>query len=276
MKEIRYALLDPTGNLTVLVESEIPPEKQPSVAARIMEYEPSAEQVGFLSPRFEGVAMRMAGGEFCGNAAMSAAALFALDHGIADGTVSVAVSGEPAPVTVCVSALPDGSMRGEEEMPRPVSVGEERFPDGATRPVVRFHGISHVILETPLERDEAEKLAPVWCRFLGAASLGIMTVNLTVDRLRGAGTLLPLVYVPAAGTLFWENSCASGTTAVGAYFAAKEGVASLSLRQPGGVLRVDAAEDGGLRLTGTVRLLHRRTVEVGDAAFLKESPAKNS
>lgn len=255
MKDVRYALLDPTGNLTVLVESEVPPENQPSLAGRIMAREPDAEQAGFVSPCPGGIAMRMAGGEFCGNATMSAAALFALDHGITDGVIPVAVSGQLDPVPVRVSALPDGSMRGEVSMPLPVSVGEEAFPDGASRPVVRFHGIAHVILETPLSRTDAETLAPVWCRALNAVSLGIMTLD------RHAGTLLPLVFVPSAGTLCWENSCASGTSAVGAFLAAKEGAVSLSLRQPGGTLRVDA-EEGRLRLTGKVRLRYRRTVRL--------------
>ncbi len=254
MKEIRYALLDPTGNQTVLVESEVPPAAQPSAAAQIMRQEPDAEQVGFYAARRNGAALRMAGGEFCGNAAMSAAVLFALEKDIADGTVSVAVSGQPEPTAVRVSALPDGSMRGAVAMPRPVSVGEERFPDGIRRPVVRFPGISHVILTSPLPRAEAEALAPLWCGHLRSASLGIMTYD------RAAGTLLPLVYVPAAGTLFWERSCASGTTAVGAFLASKEGAVSLSLRQPGGTLRVETAADGRLVLTGTVRLRYRREI----------------
>lgn len=256
MKEISYTLLDPTGNITVLAETEVPPQEQPFIAKQIMDNEPAAEQAGFISAHPDGTALRMAGGEFCGNAAMSAAALYALQSGITDGIVNVYVSGTPGSVKVLVSALSDGSMRGTVEMPRPVSVGNELFPDGKSRPVVRFPGISHVISESPLPRGEAEALAKAWCGYLGSASLGIMTVD------RNAGTLVPLVYVPSAGTLFWENSCASGTAAVGAYIAAKEGSVSLSLRQPGGALHVDADADGKILLTGTVRLICRRTVKV--------------
>ena len=254
MRDIRYALLDPTGNRTVLAKTEVPPAEQPLVAKRIMEREPAAEQVGFVSAGPGGIALRMAGGEFCGNATMSAAVLFALDHGIAQGVIPVAVSCQPDPVEVRVAALPDGRMQGEVDMPRPLSIGEETFPDGVCRPVVRFRGIAHVILESPLSRADAEACAPVWCRYLDAASLGIMTLD------RRAGTLLPLVYVPSADTLCWENSCASGTTAVGAYLAASAGMDTVSLRQPGGTLRVDMREEGRLLLTGTVRLLYRRTL----------------
>lgn len=252
--KIRYALLDPTGNQTVLAESAVPAEDQPSIAKRIMAAEPDAEQVGFISARADGVSMRMAGGEFCGNAAMSAAALYAMDHKIAQGVISVAVSGTPDPVNVRVCALPDGSMRGTVNMPRPISVKEELLPDGARYPVVRFPGISHVILESPLDPTAAEALAPAWCRFLGSESVGIIQFD------REKETITPLVYVPSADTLFWENSCASGTAALGAFLAKREGPVSLSVRQPGGSLHVDTDADGGIRLTGTVRFRYRRTI----------------
>ena len=255
MTDVRYALLDPTGNQTVLVESPVPAESQPLIAGQIMEREPDAEQVGFLSPRPDGVSMRMAGGEFCGNAAMSAAVLYAMDRGIREGVIPVAVSGTPEPVSVRVSGLPDGSVRGTVSMPLPLSVKEESFPGGKRYPVVRFHGISHVILESPLPRAEAEAAAPVWCGYLGAESVGLMMYD------RAAKTLAPLVHVPAADTLFWENSCASGTTAVGAFLAEKEGAVSLSVRQPGGTLHIERTA-GGLYLTGTVRFRYRRTVSL--------------
>ena len=71
--------------------------------------------------------------------------------------------------------------------------------------------------------------------------------------------LTPLVYVPASQTVFWENSCASGTTAAGAYLFRRNPGESLSLglRQPGGRLEISAGADGRLLLGGTVRLLKR-------------------
>jgi diaminopimelate epimerase len=72
---------------------------------------------------------------------------------------------------------------------------------------------------------------------------------------RAESRLYPLVYVPSAGTLFWENSCASGTTAVGAFLAAESGKAiEITLQQPGGNLTIAASETGDLLLSGTVRI----------------------
>jgi len=256
MTDIRYALLDPTGNLTVLVESAVPAESQPLVARQIMDHEPEAEQVGFVSSAGGSVSLRMAGGEFCGNATMSTAALFALDHGIREGRIPVCVFGTPNPVPVSVFALADGSIRGTVAMPSPVSVKEEALPGAGRFPVVRFHGISHVIIETPFPRSAAEASAALWCSFLQSESLGILLFDPDAD------TLSPLVYVPAAGTLCWENSCASGSTAIGAYLHRKKGAGSLLLHQPGGSLLVESAADGSLSLTGTVKMRYRHTLSV--------------
>ena len=68
--ELKYYLFDPTKNMTILVETPVPAESQPFVASRLLQAEPTAEQVGFVSAGDAAcdIALRMAGGEFCGNA----------------------------------------------------------------------------------------------------------------------------------------------------------------------------------------------------------------
>ena len=258
MREYRIALMDPTGNITLLVESPVPADEQPVVAARLAALFPGTEQTGFLYPgRYDAdIALRMAGGEFCGNAAMSAGALHAMTRG-EGGVMNVRVYGTAEPVRVDVTDLGNGAWRGAVDMPRPVSVRRETMPGGGEFPVVRFDGIAHVIVELPMDRPAAEKAAPAWCERLHADAVGLMFLD------RAAGALAPLVYVPAAGTLCWERSCASGTTACGAYLAAESGgEVTLPLRQPGGTLTVTAAPDAAPRLTGAVRCLRRETAAV--------------
>ncbi len=103
---LHYCLFDPTGNITALVESAVEVPDQPAVAAGIMCRHPEVEQVGFLSlPAFPALpVLRMAGGEFCGNASMCAAALAALRRGMKPGTGSsllLRVSCALRPVAVC-------------------------------------------------------------------------------------------------------------------------------------------------------------------------------
>lgn len=254
---LSFSLYDPTGNITLLVETPTPPEAQPDIAARLMALEPEAEQVGFLSGDASAPALRMAGGEFCGNASMSAAAFFAQRAGLSEARLSLAVSGTDAPVPVAVRALPDGGFFGAVEMPRPLSVTQESLPDGGALPVVRFPGIAHAIVEETPDTRRAQTLAPIWCRALHADALGLMFLD------RARGTLTPLVYVPAAGTLVWESSCASGTSAVGAYLSDAAGApVTLALRQPGGTLTVEAAPGGAPTLSGTVRLIKRAEAEL--------------
>ncbi|MBQ0133577.1 MAG: hypothetical protein KBS46_00300 [Clostridiales bacterium] len=245
---MRAYLYDPTGNMTVLVEGEVSAEERRTVADGLMARCPEAEQLGFLSGGREGCDIRldMAGGEFCGNAAMCAAAHFARTHGGGDRLVTVSVSGEEKPLQVRLEQRADG-FAGRVHMPLPLSVEEVRLGEH-TLPLVRFAGISHLISDGILARQEAEENIRRWCAQLGADCLGVMLY----DRLRGQ--LAPLVYVANIDTLFWENSCASGSAAVGVWLYAREGKSvSASFSEPGGVL---AAECDGenLILRGSVRL----------------------
>ena len=258
-RDIRYVLMDPTGNRTILVEDPVPVECQPAVAAQLMERESSAEQAGFLSSA-EGcdLSLRMAGGEFCGNAAMSAAAYRAIRTGVSAGRFTVKVSGASEPVSVQLERQTAGGWQGIVEMPRPCSVETVKFPGGQAYPVVAFQGISHVILEQQqVPGDQAGRLAKEWCRYLQADALGLMFLD------QEEGRLTPLVYVPAADTLFWESACGSGTTATGAWLSRKQGKPlTLSLRQPGGVLGISASPDGPLFLKGSVTCLYEKTATV--------------
>ena len=300
-REIDYAVMDPTGNITILVETPVPEASQPFVAEQLMKLEPEAEQVGFLAlppadaerasvpgaadggedqaaditPR---LSLRMAGGEFCGNASMSAAVYARIreqENGTAEAgrkDILLKVSGAEKPVRIIVetaASAEEALYRGAVEMPRPLGISEVKLAAGekaVSIPAVEFEGITHLIIPSGGEGEQAENydlifrnaeaLAPRWCGILGAEALGLMFLD------AAAGAMKPLVYVPAAGTLVWENSCASGTTAVGAYFSERfpgsSGMpAPLRLRQPGGTLEIAAGENGDLRLTGTVRLLKK-------------------
>ena len=264
---IEYVLADPTGNLTILAETPVPPAQQPDIASRLMTLEPSAEQVGFVSDGGDcDIVLRMAGGEFCGNAAMSAAALYLLRRGseaVEQETVRLQVSGAAEPVEVRLSRKANDSFRAAVRMPQAQAVEEEklRFADLCGRlPLVRMEGISHILVEPgsvffPLleDRAAAEGAVCAWCKELSADGLGLMFLAEDADGCR----MTPLVYVPGSGTVFWENACASGSSAVGMALAARTGKAvELSLRQPGGLLRVESDPvSGETWLYGRTRLI---------------------
>jgi len=178
-------------------------------------------------------------------------------EGREEGNIVVRVSGTADPVRVTITTDAEGSRRGVVGMPKPLSVTEEALPGGAAYPVVHFPGISHVILEEKMDRRESEALALTWCKHLKAEAIGLMFVDFENHR------LAPLVYVPEAGTLVWESSCASGTTAVGAYLAKKSGgPVKMPLVQPGGTLTIAVDADGDLFLEGAVRVISQTSLEM--------------
>lgn len=256
--ELDYLVMDPTGNITILVETPVGPEQQPDAAAKLMALEPKAEQVGFLS--WEGpsdLSLRMAGGEFCANASMSAAAVYSMRQSVPDGQVTLSVSGTRKPVSVKIHQADSNRWTGTVWMPQPDAIETVLFQNGMELPVVTFPGITHVIAETPLPKQQAEALAMQFCREQNADALGLMFVDLAEQ------SLTPLVYVPTANTLYWENACGSGTSAVGAWLAWKTGKdVSLSLRQPAGTLSVSAANSGTLELLGSVTCVAQKTCRI--------------
>ena len=256
--KVSYYLIDPTGNTTILVRTGVPIPEQPALALSLMEREPSAEQVGFLSedPVCD-IALRMAGGEFCGNASMSAAVVRARETGMKSGRVLVRASGAETPVSAEVCLGEQGIWKGSVDMPEPRQIRTCPLEGAGERPVVFFDGIAHVIMKDPLPREEAQRLAPIWCRALGSDALGIMFPDPSFRE------MVPLVYVPAADTLFWENSCASGTAAAGAFLAGERGgPVEASIRQPGGTLTVSVSAEGSVRLTGSVRILKKEEADL--------------
>ncbi|MCQ2486143.1 MAG: hypothetical protein MJ168_12525 [Clostridia bacterium] len=255
---IQYKIIDPTKNITALVETPVDAVCQPDIAVKIMEQEKTVEQVGFV----QNDSLRMAGGEFCGNASMSAAVLMCEKSGLGAGesrTVQLNVSGSDEPVPVDVSKNADGTYIGTVNMPAPISVETVslRYNDDCFNlPLVKFKGVSHIISEGQLSRAQAEKAVCELCKMLGFDGLGIMLLD------REKETLNPLVYVPKPETLFWESSCASGTSAVGAYISHSENRSvELTLKEPGGCLTV-RADGSKIKLTGTVTILETKTIDI--------------
>ena len=275
---IKYHIFDPTGNITSLVESPVAVEAQPGLAEQIMARHPLVEQVGFVRKADDNesgfdMELRMAGGEFCGNASMCAAVWYTEqiaeeDHACGTefdrkqaGKVVLRVSGASAPVEVYLTKATENLYSTAIRMPQALDITKRSFSSGALTeelPVVRLEGISHIIIESGHmysllmgDREAAEKTVRQWCGQLDAEGLGLMFLQKETEEY----VLTPLVYVPGSGTVFWENSCASGSCAAAMYLAARSGhKADVTLREPGGVLRVvcDPAVPGA-QLEGRVR-----------------------
>ena len=272
---LHVSFFDPTGNITALVESPVAIEAQSAAAAGIMARFPAVEQVGFvrLPPESsEPIELRMAGGEFCGNASMSAAALSLLRRGAAAAgapeTLRLRVGGISREVEVRLRRETETDFCASVRMPSAFTITERVFPFGALRDpitVVRMEGISHAIV-TPGsaffslldDKTAAGEVARRLCAALGAEALGLLFLEGDAPEMR----LTPLVYVPGSGTECWETSCASGSAAVAIALSAGCGAPVwLALTEPGGVLKVESdARRGETWLSGRTRFIGEEIV----------------
>ncbi len=247
--EIRYNKINPTNNITLLVETAVEREKQAQCAAKLMALDTDVEQVGFLEKAEEGSGclfhLQMAGGEFCGNASLSAAAIYAngFEELIPGHEINArfSVSGSDKPVEVKIKKLKKNSFSGRLAMSLPTAIDKLSFTSGGVDyelPVAYFPGIVHVVMEDKITESRAEEIIKDIRAATGAQAVGLMLLDKESKQLR------PLVYVPAVDSLIWEQSCASGTAAVVACMAVKaDHSLSMTLMQPGGVLSVDAHID---------------------------------
>ena len=263
MKKYRYVKLDPTGNITCLV---LDPANHGDETILTRELLKECEQVAYLEePSMPGAvaAIRLMGGEFCGNAAMAAGAWLVRDELTAGSGMSflIQVSGASEPVNCRISRKAEG-FEGTVEMPpvkeiRAENIGRKSFT------LVRMDGIVHLIDEgDSLEKEAAEKLLKEAADTLPDEAVGLLQWNRETQYMR------PLVYVRGSESLVWENGCGSGSAAVGAAEALRfgNGTRVTQVKQPGGVINVSVeAEEGqvrSLQITGQVRLNTETVIEI--------------
>lgn len=157
------------------------------------------------------------------------------------------------PLNIGIEMQHDSVYIGTVNMPMPERI-ESICIDGKSFPIVHFEGISHIIADNTLDRSFAEANIRTVCNELGVDALGIMFVD--------GGRLEPFVYVASTDSAVWEGSCASGTTAVGAYMAFRDKEScKFSFTQPGGTLSVEAQYSDSaltsLLLTGSAEIIGR-------------------
>lgn len=255
---------NPAGNITILVNTPVKKEAYAFIAEKLLSAVDSAEQVGFLvPPRCGGdVRLEMMGGEFCGNALRSAAFYYATENGCWGETkVLTEISGAAQPLPVLVDT---GKNTATAAMPLPQKVVPVSFRASATEAVF-FDGIVHFVTAAQIEETAVPEIED-YLRFMtkkyNMAAAGLMFYDDVNESLR------PAVYVAATDTLFFENSCASGSAAVAAVRAIHEadGSSLLQLKEPGGIIDAAAEKRDGkiisLQIGGRIALLPEMEIQI--------------
>lgn len=244
--EVKFIKVNPTQNMTILVESRHPREIYQRVASRIMAYDNVfAEQVGFIESPQSDMAwarLQMMAGEFCGNATMSLAAVMAWKKNLQPGNwleVPLEVSGANH-LLVCQVKVQQTGYLCKLDMPLPLSIDNKTINcNGVTIPttILRYPGIVHAVVDVPQFDDSVREIAQFMVKspelLQGEDAVGVLLYR------RQSNEIAPLIYIPDAKTMIWERGCGSGTASLGACVAKEtQRNIHLEVKQPGGIIDV--------------------------------------
>ncbi len=264
--EVKFIKTSPTENMTLLIETPVAREEQLAVAEKLIAYGSIyAEQAGYIEKAENPAAekrLQMMAGEFCGNASLSLAAWLAKEKNLPIGEkaeITLEVSGAEELVRCEMERETENRFFGRVAMPLPQRIETRTFTlDGEKIELtaVVFAGITHIIVPVSLWGEDAvkkaERAAKVWAKELPPV-FGILLFDEEENGLR------PLVAVEDV-SLIWERGCGSGTSAVGAYLAAREKKdITISLKQPGGEMRAEVSYENEkivkIEITGSVAIV---------------------
>ena len=235
-KTFNYFRANPCGNITGFVVAPVYPGYRKAYTDCIMEQiDQDVEQVGFISPAYEGAPLRMdmMGGEFCANATR-AYGLYSASFYDTDGLVDIEVyvSGHEGTTDVIADVK---NQKAYVALDAPI--GRENLTiDGKDCTLIKLPGISHLVVEAEEDKEFVDKALEVLKKDHKDEAYGVLFFN--KEKLE----MIPYVYVEGSETLFREGSCGSGTVAVVNYL--EDDIAKLdeeykiSIKNPAGELEV--------------------------------------
>lgn len=207
-KTFNYFRANPCGNITGFVVAPVYPGYRKAYTDCIIEQiDKDVEQVGFISPAYEGAPLRMdmMGGEFCANATRAYGLYSAGFYGT-DGLVDIEVyvSGHKGTTDVIADVK---NQKAYVALDAPI--GRENLTiAGKDCTLIKLHGISHLVVEAEEDREFVDKALEVIKKDYKDEAYGVLFFN--KEKLE----MIPYVYVEGSDTLFREGSCGSGTVAV--------------------------------------------------------------
>ncbi len=172
------------------------------------------EQAGFLIKKQDSrYHFEMSGGEFCGNAARSAALVISLLENTQEN--SFTMSGFENEVSSYVKKIDDLKFEVTCDFPGLPLTITNKMVAGIQVKIVDLGGIVHVVIDSlfPKESHKEEHLKILKELSLGDRdAVGVIWINRTKDGI----SIDPVVWVKSIDTYFHETSCGSGSIAVSA------------------------------------------------------------
>lgn len=251
LKQLKFVKINPAGNITLLYDiKDINKDHIQKISKISMsDLNLYAEQVGFINDRH----LHMMGGEFCGNACRSFAAYLAFnDRDFQKEKIyNITCSGENIElyVDVRVSEIKNIFL-SKIKMPKNISIQIVKLALQKSEIIeiceVIFQGIVHFIIELNTDKKVINRIRD-YCEKKKYSAFGVMFFNSKTMHMK------PYVEVQGFNGV-WENSCGSGTTAVGYYLKKYKNIDFAKIIQPGGWLEV-SHENNEVFIDGPVEIV---------------------
>lgn len=251
LKQLKFVKINPAGNITLLYDiKDINKDYIQKISKISMsDLNLYAEQVGFINNRH----LHMMGGEFCGNACRSFAAYLAFnDRDFQKEKIyNITCSGENIElyVDVRVSEIKNIFL-SKIKMPKNISIQIVKLALQKSEIIeiceVIFQGIVHFIIELNTDKKVINRIRD-YCEKKKYSAFGVMFFNSKTMHMK------PYVEVQGFNGV-WENSCGSGTTAVGYYLKKYKNIDFAKIIQPGGWLEV-SHENNEVFIDGPVEIV---------------------
>ena len=244
--QLGFVKASPCSNTTVFIVDKAEKAKYGEIAAQVMDYDHlCAEQLGFITEPFDNSAvirLEMSGGEFCGNALLSAAALVRYKSLTDKNKFYLECSGVAETLGCEVNEIGRGKYFAKAEMPADYKLQELTLTaDGREYcgHLVIWSGISHFVFPGEIPEGCYEKIMEILIKKNKNSAYGIIPY---IKRNSAAYFIRPYVYVPETGSRVFEQACGSGSLSLGV--ALSEGKTRvIEVSQPGGVIKVFCGPD---------------------------------
>ena len=215
---IEYEILNPSGNITALVIKDYPREKYQEIANKIMKNNSKIEQVGFLKKYSNSIfRLEMAGLEFCGNASRAFACFLVKKKYVLTNNFQISVTGYDNLIDCKVEIKKDNYystininlMKKVDDLIQNLVLNKKKVS------IIYLPGISHLLLDQKIfkfdEKNCLEEAKNIISRLklLQLPAVGVVWFD--------DNQINPVVYVKDIDSLFYENSCGSGSIAYGIY-----------------------------------------------------------
>jgi len=203
------------------------------------------EQCGFAV--LESTHFEMAGGEFCGNAARSAAIVF--HNHLQKNEFEFTMSGFPGKVIAQVESTGNNEYFVKCFFPKLNTVAQQVLVMNKPAQLVDLGGIVHVVLMEEFPQDSYESTHRQVTQELKLETrdaVGVLWGEKDGDSVK----MHPVVWVRAIDTFFYETSCGSGSIAMAAALGATE------ICQPSEQLINVLIDDSGVSLSSNMEVKH--------------------